>query len=78
MFLRRLILALLLALPFTAAAQVNDALEQWVEENGDENAAANLSDMLQQLADDPVNLNDSVAVAAMPLLSPFQKKALHH
>ena len=76
--IRRLIMLLLLALPLTAAAQVDDAIEQWVEEYGSDVNVSELSDLLLQLADNPVNLNDSVAVASLPFLSPFQLKALRN
>ena len=76
--IRRLIVLLLFALPLTTMAQVDDAIEQWVEEHGSTASASELSDLLLQLSDNPVNLNDTVAVASLPFLSPFQVKALRN
>lgn len=75
---RRLIVMvlLLLALLPVAVAQVEVDMEQWVEETGSDESAADLSDQLLQLADNPVNLNDTVAIADLPFLSPFQIRAL--
>ncbi len=76
---RRLIqLLLLLQLPLAAAAQVDDAVEQWIEEKESEGDAADFSDLLLQLADNPVNLNDTMAVVSLPFISPFQAKSLRH
>lgn len=74
--IRRLILFLLLALPLSATAQVEDAIEQWVEDQGSGVNASELSDLLILLADNPVNLNDTASVALLPFLSPFQIKSL--
>ena len=63
MVLRRWIIALLLLLPMPLAAQTDEALEAWVEETGDEQAAGEMSDQWRQLQAQPVNLNDSTAVA---------------
>ena len=76
--IRRLIVLLLLALPLTAVAQIDDAIEQWVEEQGSEKNVSELSDILLQLTDNPVNLNDTVTVTSLPFLSPFQVKALRN
>ena len=76
MFLRRYIIWLALLLPFSAAAQVEDAVEQWVEETEDVQAAGDMNDLLLQLRAEPINLNDTTAVAALPLVTPFQLKAL--
>lgn len=76
--IRRLIVLLLLALPLTATAQIDDAIEQWVEDHGSEGNVSELSDLLLQLVDNPVNLNDTAAVASLPFLSPFQVKALRN
>ena len=74
--IRRFIFLLLFALPFAAEAQMEDAIEQWVEEHGSDAGVAELSDLLIQLAENPVNINDTDAVASLPFLSPFQVKAL--
>lgn len=73
---RWLILLLILTLPPTVGAQVEQSLEQWMEETEDSEAAADLGDLLQQLQDNPVNINDTAALAVLPLLSPFQYRAL--
>lgn len=78
MVLRRWIIALLLLLPMPLAAQTDEALEAWVEETGDEQAAGEMSDQWRQLQAQPVNLNDSTAVAGLYLLTPFQRQALHN
>lgn len=78
LLLRRVIILLLLALPLVATAQVDDAVEQWVEEHGSDGNVSEWSDLLLQLADNPVNLNDTIAVASLPFLSPFQVKALRN
>lgn len=77
-FIRRVIVLFLLVLPVTAVAQIDDAIEQWVDEHGSDANVSELSDLLQQFADNPVNLNDTVAVASLPFLSPFQLKALRN
>lgn len=64
--------------PLYAAAQVEGFVEQWVEERGSEADAAELSDMVMQLADQPVNLNDTAVLVALPFLSPFQEQALRN
>lgn len=74
--IRRLIVLLLLFLPLSAVGQIDDAIEQWVEEHGSEANVAELSDILIQLTDNPVNLNDTAALSSLPFLSPFQIKSL--
>ena len=76
--LRRVVVLFLLALPLVTTAQVDDAVEQWVEEHGSEGNVSELSDLLLQLTDNPVNLNDTTAVASLPFLSPFQVSALRN
>lgn len=76
--IRRLIVLLLLTLSLPAVAQVDDVIEQWVEEYGSEGNVSELSDLLIQLSDNPVNINDTAAVASLPFLSPFQVKALRN
>ena len=78
MAMRRLvILLLLLSMPTMLRAQVVDeAIEQWLVDDGDEAAAAELNDQLAQWRDSPFNINDTTALADFPLLDPFQRKAL--
>lgn len=78
MVLKRWFILLLMLLPLTVSAQVEEALEQWMEETDNSEAAADMSDLLQQLQAHPVNLNDTLAVAQLPFLSPFQLKALRN
>lgn len=66
---------MLLLSPWVAKAQVDDAVELWVEERG-ESGAADLHDLLLQLADNPVNLNDTNALSIIPFVSPFQQRSL--
>lgn len=74
--IRRLLIFLLLFLPLASTAQIDDAIEQWVEDHGSDANVSELSDLLIQLADNPVNLNDTASVALLPFLSPFQLKSL--
>lgn len=69
-----IVLSLIVSLPVTA--QVEEALEQWMEETDDTEAAAEMSDLMLQLRAEPVNINDTHAIAALPFISPFQAKAL--
>ena len=71
----RFIVLMLLLSPWIAEAQVEDAVELWVEERGEE-GAADLHDLLLQLADNPVNLNDTNALSVIPFITPFQQKSL--
>lgn len=73
--MRKFIILILLLVPVVSVAQVEDAVELWVEERG-EAGAADLHDWLMQLADNPVNLNDTDAVSAVPFVSPFQLRSL--
>lgn len=75
---RRFLLLLQLLLPLAATAQVDEAIEQWLTEGGSESVASDLSDRLLQLADSPVNLNDTAALDDIPFLSPFQIRALRN
>lgn len=75
--IRRLFIIFLL-LPLTSVAQVDDAIEQWVEEHGSDVNVSELNDLLIQLADNPVNLNDTTSVDLLPFLSPFQVKSLRN
>lgn len=67
---------MVLLLPTLGLAQVEEGLEQWVEETGETGAAADMSDLLIQLHEQPVNINDTHTVAALPFVSPFQARAL--
>ena len=80
MVLRRWLTGVLMVLlPVWAAAQEEvEGLEAWVEETGDAWAAGEMNDQWLQLLARPVNLNDSAAVADLPLLTPFQRQALHN
>ena len=79
MVLRRWFILLFALLPLAASAQVvEETIEQWVEETEDSQAAADLSDLLQQLQAHPVNLNDTTAVAQLPFITPFHVKALRN
>lgn len=73
--IRRFIMLLLLFVPWSALAQVEDAVELWADERG-ETGAADLNDMMLHLADNPVNLNDTHAVSTIPFISPFQLNSL--
>lgn len=76
MVLKGLIVVLFL-LPVMASAQVLDE-EAWLEEYGDEAAAGAMSDYYMQLAVEPVNINDTQSVAALPFISPFQLASLRN
>lgn len=76
MALRHWFITLLLLFSLPLSAQVEEALEQWVEETDDTEAAAEMSDLLLQLQDNPVNINDTHTIAALPFITPFQSKAL--
>lgn len=76
MVLKKLALLFWLILPMALSAQVEVDLEQWVEETGDEEAASEFSDAVSELLSHPVNINDTLALARVPFLSPFQRRAL--
>ena len=79
MFLiRKLIVLLMMVAPMAVAAQVDHAIEDWVEESGSEADASELSDLLMHYRDNPANLNDTASLSALPFLSPFQISALHN
>ena len=75
MSLKAWIIALIMALPLLATAQVDEALEQMATEDG-ETTAQVLADELFELRDMRTNINDTAALFALPLLSPFQQRAL--
>ena len=78
MFLRQWLILLLTLLPSIAFAQVDEALEDWMEENDNSQAAAEVSDYLLQLQAQPVNLNDTATISTLPFLNPFQLQALRN
>ena len=78
LLIRRLIVLLLMAVPILASAQVDAAIEQWIDERGSDADASELSDILLQYADNPANLNDTASLSSLPFLSPFQIKSLHN
>lgn len=57
---------------------MEDAIEQWLGEEGSEAEAAELNDLLLQLREEPVNVNDTASLATLPFFSPFQIKALRN
>lgn len=59
-------------------AQVDDAIESWVEETGDTWAAGEMNDQWEHLLAHPINLNDTNALAELWILSPFQRLALRN
>lgn len=76
MFLKRWVIILILLLPLTAAAQVEECLEDWLQEDASEEQAAEMNDMMQEYISNKVNINDTIAIASLPFLNPFQLKAL--
>ena len=78
LLIRRLIVIMLMTMPTLALAQVDDAIEQWIDERGSDADASELSDILLQYADHPANLNDTASLSSVPFLSPFQIKALRN
>ena len=72
---RRIIVFLLLLTPWVVMAQVDDAVELWVDERED-TWVSDMNDLLLQLADNPVNLNDTNAVSIIPFVTPFQLRSL--
>ena len=78
MLLRRWFIICLLILPVASIAQVDEALEDWMLEDGNEEAAAEMNDVMLQYIADQVNINDTVSVAEMPFINPFQMMALRN
>ncbi len=80
MFLKRWFIVLLL-LPVSVAAQerlAETAIEDWLGDGASESAAAEMGDVLMQLMDNPVNINDTAAMASLPFITPFQHRALRN
>ncbi|MBR4506537.1 MAG: hypothetical protein IKP21_07165 [Bacteroidales bacterium] len=78
MLLKRWFIMLVLILPLAAAAQVEESLEDWLQEDASEAEAAETSDLMQDYIANKVNINDTVAMAEVPFISPFQLKALRN
>ena len=76
MVVRRWLIILLALVPLCAVAQVDDAIEQWMQEDVPEEQAAAAADMLMQLNYEPVSINDTAAVRELPLMTPFRYRAL--
>lgn len=74
--IRRILMVCMLALPMPMMAQVEDAVEQWLEEGVGEYEVSEWMDLQQQFRDNPVNINDTNAVETLPFISPFQIQAL--
>ena len=62
--------------PLVVMAQVDEVLEQMVGETENDEQAAAWADQLMELRESRPNLNDTTSLASLPLLSPFQAKAL--
>lgn len=77
MFLKRLLILLSLLSPWAVGAQVDEYVEQWAEERGEE-GLSELHDMLVLLAENPVNLNDTNSLRSLPFISPFQRKSIEN
>lgn len=78
MVLKRWLIILLMC-PLMAVAQnvdFDNEMADWLEEGASEEALAEMNDLLLQLRENPVNINDTAAVAALPFITPFQHKAL--
>ena len=67
---------LVLLFPFTAIAQVEEIMDDWIQEDATEDEVAEMNDLLQEYISNKVNINDTIAMASLPFLSPFQLKAL--
>ena len=80
MFLKRwLILILLLPLCVTAQETYGfEALEDWSADGVSESAVAEMGDVLMHLRENPININDTAAVASLPFMTPFQHRALRN
>lgn len=74
--MRRWIIMLMLLVPMSAVAQVDDALEEWMQEEVGEEQAAAAVDEIMQLMSEPVNINDTTAVRQLPLMTAFRYRAL--
>ena len=71
-------LLLLLLLPSMAAAQTDVDLESWLDETDNTEAISEWRDTYTSLQHNPLNINDTAAIARIPFLSPFQHRALRN
>lgn len=78
MSLRTWLITLLLLLPVSLSAQVDEAVEQWAAELESDEQIAAYVDEIAEIADRRININDTTALAQLPLLNPFQLKALRN
>ena len=62
----------------SASAQVVDGALDWLDEADAPEAVAEWVDQLDALRQHPVNLNDTLALHRLPMLSPFQQQALRN
>lgn len=62
----------LLLLPLAATAQV----EGWFDEGDDAEAMGELNDMAEEWHSHRINLNDTASLCDVPIVSPFQRRAL--
>ena len=76
MAMKRWLIMLLVVMPLFVTAQVDEAIEQWMQEDVAEDQAAAAVDMIMRLSDEPVNINDTAAVRELPLMTPFRYRAL--
>ena len=76
--MKRWLIILLLLLPVIAMAQVEEDVEDWLLEDVDESAAAELNDVMQEYLANKVNINDTAAMAEVPFINPFQLQALRN
>ena len=78
MFLKRwLILFLLLPLCVTAQETYGfEALEDWSADGVSGSAVAEMGDVLMHLRENPININDTAAVASLPFITPFRQPDL--
>jgi len=75
----KVITLLMLLVPLLANAQVDEVLEQWSTEGGEDGGgegAAVFYDELQELRGSRPNLNDTAVLSGIPILSVFQRSAL--
>ena len=74
--MRRWIIMLMLLLPVSLMAQIDGALEEWMQEEVGEEQAAAMVDEMMQLTVEPVNINDTAAVRQLPFMTTFCYRAL--
>lgn len=76
MSLKSWFIIILTLVPLTVGAQWDEALEQMVGETENDNHAAAWVDQLMEMAENKPNLNDTSSLETIPILTPFQAKAL--